>query len=122
MGLEPFDMQTRDIQFTAHNEGDFYRVHRDWTPDDNGHRRLTFVYYLHRQPRGFEGGGLRLFDTAEDSAQYFEQGYSKVLPRDNRIVIFPSYVWHEVERISCRSGLYEDGRFTLNGWLGIARE
>lgn len=122
LGLEPFEIISRDIQFTAHNDGDYYRVHRDWTPEDTGHRRLTFVYYLHRQPLGFDGGGLRMFDTSEDGGQYFDQAYSKVLPRDNRIVFFPSYVWHEVEKVTCRSGLYEDSRFTLNGWLGVADE
>lgn len=118
-GLEPFEMVSREIQFTAHNEGDFYKVHRDWTPEDTDHRRLTFVYYLHRQPRGFDGGGLRLFDTSEDGGQFFEHAYTKVQPTDNRLVFFPSYIWHEVEGVRCASGRYEDGRFTLNGWLGV---
>lgn len=120
--LEPFGIVSRDMQFTAHNEGDFYKIHRDWRPGDMGHRRLTYVYYLHRQPRGFEGGGLRLFDTTPDGSNYFDQGWSKVLPRDNRLALFPSHVWHEVEEVRCRSGLYEDSRFTLNGWLGVAPE
>ncbi|MDF3073985.1 MAG: prolyl 4-hydroxylase, alpha subunit [Alphaproteobacteria bacterium] len=120
--LEPFDIVSRDMQFTAHNEGDYYKVHRDRQPGDMGHRRLTYVYYLHRQPRGFDGGGLRLFDTTRDGSSYFDQAWSKVLPRDNRLVLFPSHVWHEVEEVRCRSGLYEDSRFTLNGWLGVTPE
>jgi SM-20-related protein len=118
--LQPFDIVSRDMQFTAHNDGDYYKVHRDWTPGETGHRRLTFVYYLHRQPRGFDGGSLRLFDMTPDGSNYFDQAWSKVLPRDNRLVLFPSPVWHEVEEVRCRSGLYEDSRFTLNGWLGVA--
>jgi Rps23 Pro-64 3,4-dihydroxylase Tpa1-like proline 4-hydroxylase len=118
--LAPFDMASRDIQFTAHNDGDYYKAHRDWAPAITGHRRLTFVYYLHRQPRGFDGGGLRLFDTTENGERYAEQAFSKVLPQDNRLVVFPSRIWHEVEKVSCRSGRYEDSRFTLNGWLGVA--
>jgi SM-20-related protein len=117
-GLEPFDMASRDIQFTAHNEGDYYKAHRDRAADTMTHRRITFVYYLHRQPRGFEGGGLRLFDSAGNG--FVEHSYSKVLPLDNRLVLFPSHIWHEVEPVSCASGLYEDSRFTLNGWLGVA--
>ncbi|MGE0154407.1 MAG: 2OG-Fe(II) oxygenase [Reyranellaceae bacterium] len=119
-GLEPFEMASRDIQFTAHNDGDYYKAHRDWAPQTTHHRRLTFVYYLHRQPRGFAGGGLRLFDTPQEGEGFFDQAYATVLPLDNRLVVFPSYVWHEVEKIVCPGRLYEDSRFTLNGWLGVA--
>jgi hypothetical protein len=119
-GLQPFDIVSRDMQFTVHNDGDFYKPHRDAREGDLGHRRLTYVYYLNREPRGFEGGGLRLFDTSRGGNRYAEQAFTKVMPQSNRLVLFPSYVWHEVEAISCRSGLYEDSRFTLNGWLGVA--
>lgn len=119
--LDPFDFASEEMQFTAHNQGDFYKAHCDWGAGGAEHRRLTFVYYLHRQPRGFIGGGLRLFDSMEAANHYGERAYTRVDPADNRLVMFPSYVWHEVEAVNCASGRYEDGRFTINGWFGVAR-
>lgn len=121
LALEPFAVESEEFQFTAHNSGDFYKAHCDWGPGGAEHRRLTFVYYLHRQPRGFAGGGLRLYDSMEAGNAFSERGYTRVDPADNRLVLFPSYVWHEVEAVSCDSGLYADGRFTVNGWFGVAR-
>jgi len=121
LALEPFVVESEEFQFTAHNSGDFYKAHCDWGPGGAEHRRLTFVYYLHRQPRGFAGGGLRLYDSMEAGNAFSERGYTRVDPADNRLVLFPSYVWHEVEAVNCASGLYADGRFTVNGWFGVAR-
>lgn len=121
LSLEPFAVESEEFQFTAHNSGDFYKPHCDWGPGGAEHRRLTFVYYLHRQPRGFAGGGLRLYDSMEEGNAFSERGYTRVDPADNRLVLFPSYVWHEVESVNCASGLYADGRFTVNGWFGVAR-
>ena len=119
--LDPFDFASEEVQFTAHNQGDFYKAHCDRGAGGAEHRRLTFVYYLHGRPRGFVGGGLRLFDSMEAANHFGERAYTRVDPADNRLVMFPSYVWHEVEAVSCTSGRYEDSRFTVNGWFGVAR-
>ncbi|WP_256098241.1 2OG-Fe(II) oxygenase, partial [Streptomyces sp. MnatMP-M17] len=48
----------------VHNDGDFYRSHQDTSAEFAPRRLLTFVYYLHRTPRPFGGGELRVFDAA----------------------------------------------------------
>lgn len=115
----PFD--TVEMQFTAHNDGDFYKSHRDQGPGGLEHRRLTFVYYFNRQPRAFSGGGLALFDSLSDGSAFAAQTYSLVEPEDNMLIFFPSSFWHEVQRVDCASGAYADSRFTLNGWIGVEK-
>ncbi|WP_423832475.1 2OG-Fe(II) oxygenase [Streptomyces manipurensis] len=45
--------------------GDYYRAHQDVGTQGFASRRLlTFVHYLHRTPRPFEGGALRVYDGA----------------------------------------------------------
>lgn len=65
--------------------------------------------------RGLAGGGLRLHQSSphgHDAAQF-----RKIDPVDNSIVFFDSRLMHEVLPVSVSSGIFEDWRFTLNGWL-----
>ncbi len=119
--LPDFDFETVEMQFTAHNDGDFYRAHRDYAEGDQAYRRLTFVYYFHRQPKRFGGGELALYDTHHDGAGFDAQAFSLVEPQDNMLIVFPARFWHEVRPVSCPGGAYADSRFTLNGWIGVAR-
>jgi len=38
-------------------------------------------------------------------------------PAQNRLVVFPSFVRHEVRKISCPSHDFADSRFSINCWL-----
>ncbi len=119
-GLETaFDMQhtpanSTQIEMVAHGDGAFYQPHTDtYTGDEytpGGRRRLTMVYYLHRRPRRFSGGRLRLFDLGGEQSIEIE-------PTHDSLVVFPSSARHEVETISCPGGVFADGRFAVNIWL-----
>ncbi|MDP2334432.1 MAG: 2OG-Fe(II) oxygenase [Reyranella sp.] len=119
-GLETaFDLQhtpanSTQIEIVAHGDGAFYRPHTDtYTGDEylpGGRRRLTMVYYLHRRPRRFTGGRLRLFDLGGDQSIEIE-------PTNDSLLAFPSSALHEVETISCPGGTFADGRFAVNIWL-----
>ncbi len=119
--MPEFSFDTVEMQFTAHNDGDFYKAHQDYGAGGLEHRRLSFVYYFHRLPRAFSGGGLALYDSIGDEGQYNPQRYSLVEPTDNTLIIFPATFWHEVQKVTCPNGAYGDGRFTLNGWIGVPR-
>jgi SM-20-related protein len=43
--------------------------------------------------------------------------FQDIAPADNMIVFFDSRLMHEVQPLKVPSGAFEDGRFTLNGWL-----
>jgi Rps23 Pro-64 3,4-dihydroxylase Tpa1-like proline 4-hydroxylase len=114
LGIEEFPVVRSEAQITASNDGDFFSAH-----SDNGHetissRRITFVYFFHREPCQFAGGELRI----HDSIRNVNAGkYHLIVPRQNRIVFFPCSVLHEIIPVECSSRTFADSRFTLNGWL-----
>jgi SM-20-related protein len=119
-GLETaFDMphtsaNSTQMEMVAHGDGAFYRPHTDTYSGDEytpgGRRRMTMVYYLHREPCAFTGGRLRLFDLGGDQSIEIE-------PTHDSLLVFPSSARHEVERISCPGDAFSDGRFAVNIWL-----
>jgi SM-20-related protein len=102
------------IEMVAHGDGAFYRPHTDTYAGDEytpgGRRRMTMVYYLHRRPRRFTGGRLRIFDLGGEQSIEIE-------PTHDSLLVFPSSARHEVETISCPDGTFADGRFAVNIWL-----
>lgn len=105
-----------ELQMTIHHQGDFYLVHRDDGKGETQTRRLSYVYYFHRQPRCFSGGDLLLYDTHVTDSEY-RLVFTRLEPLDNTIVFFPSQFFHQVTPVQCATDNYRDGRFTVNGWL-----
>ena len=113
--FNPTDIET---QLTAHNEGNYYRIHNDSGSPDTLNRLLTYVYYFYRQPKPFTGGELIIYDSKVENNFYVEaESYQTIEPRQNSIVFFLSRYMHEVLPVSCRSQVFGDSRFTINGWL-----
>jgi SM-20-related protein len=112
MGHRP--TTTTQIDLVAHGDGCFFHPHIDTATDDDyvpgKSRRLSLVYYLHRQPRRFEGGRLRLFDLVGKQTIDVE-------PEHDSLVAFPSIALHEVQPVSCPGGVFADSRFSVNIWL-----
>jgi Rps23 Pro-64 3,4-dihydroxylase Tpa1-like proline 4-hydroxylase len=115
---EPFPVARVEAQITASNDGDFFRWH-----NDNGHgeiatREITFVYFFHREPKQFQGGELRLYDSSWEDGMYRPQAtYRTVVPQQNQAILFLSSLAHEITPVECPSKAFADSRFTLNGWL-----
>jgi hypothetical protein len=98
-----------EIQLTSHNDGEYYRWHTDNGLPETASRMVTFVYYFHREPKPFSGG---------ECVIYGSDGATTVIePRNDSLLLFDASTKHEVKPVSCRSGRFEDGRFTLNGWV-----
>jgi Rps23 Pro-64 3,4-dihydroxylase Tpa1-like proline 4-hydroxylase len=118
LGMEEFRIAQVEAQVTASNDGDFFHFHNDNGSDGVASRHLTFVYFFHREPRQFEGGELRIHDARlQDGAYVSEGSYQTIAPQQNQIVFFPCELMHEITAVTCRSQLFADSRFTLNGWL-----
>ncbi|WP_191294047.1 2OG-Fe(II) oxygenase [Kitasatospora herbaricolor] len=106
----------------VHNDGDFYRAHQDTSAEFAPRRLLTFVYYLHRSPRPFVGGELRVFDAAlplhtGTAGKWDERTWRDWEPEHDSIVFFRPTAWHEVRPVGCPSRRHADSRFAVNGWL-----
>jgi Rps23 Pro-64 3,4-dihydroxylase Tpa1-like proline 4-hydroxylase len=115
-GMPVFPLAMIESQLTATGEHQFYKVHND--NGENLARALSCVYYLHREPRGFSGGVLRLYDGIEENgARRAADTFTAVEPRHNRMVVFPSEEFHEVMPVRCPSGDFADYRFAVTTWL-----
>jgi SM-20-related protein len=117
LGKRPFPVTTLEIQLTASNHAEFFRLHTDNDDDELRNRELTFVYFFHREPRRFAGGELRVFNTVyTDGVPSVAKGFQLVYPLQNQIVFFPSVYLHEILPVICPSREFADSRFTVNGW------
>jgi Rps23 Pro-64 3,4-dihydroxylase Tpa1-like proline 4-hydroxylase len=118
LGMEEFHLARTEVQITASNEGDFFRAHCDDAQERIASRRMTFVYFFHREPSQFEGGDLRLHDSRKSGDHPVGTGsYQTIVPEQNQIVFFPCSTLHEIMPVRCRSRAFADSRFTVNGWL-----
>lgn len=107
-----------EVQLTAHNDGEYFRFHNDNGSDMTASRQITYVYYFYREPKGFSGGELLIYDTRVEGERHFKTEQSqKVEPLNNSIVFFPSHYMHEVLPVRCPSQAFADSRFTVNGWV-----
>lgn len=69
-------------------------------------------------PRGFSGGGLRLFQTYPNTTERYDPAqFRDIQPADNTIVFFASRLMHEVLPVQVPSGEFANWRFAVNGRL-----
>jgi SM-20-related protein len=113
-----FPISQFDIQLTASNDGDFFKVHQDNSSEEINHREISFVYYFHSEPKAFTGGQLKLYNSQDGAVEHSQNRTAQTItPRQNTVVLFPSYLDHEVLPIRCPSRKFVNSRFTVNGWI-----
>ncbi len=121
--MELFPVRFVESQLTASNDGHYYRVHCDTGADEADFRAITCVYYFFREPRPFNGGTLRLYDSINQGDRREASGsYREIEAVSNRLVVFPSSAHHELMRIRCPSGKFGDSRFAITNWIQISPE
>ena len=118
---EAFQISHIDVQITASNDGDFFKVHQDNSfvePLDVSLRELSFVYYFNSEPKAFSGGQLRFYESEDGEVESsVETPTRTITPRQNTLVFFPSSHNHEVLPVKCPSHKFKNSRFTVNGWF-----
>lgn len=118
LGLPLFPLAQIEAQLTAYNDGNYYITHNDKDSPESASRQISYIYYLHRQPKPFSGGELRIYDCKhEDNKYVVADSFQTIEPRDNSIVFFQSGYAHEILPVRCPSQAFADSRFTLNGWV-----
>lgn len=120
LGLEAIDQYRIEMDITAHLSGGHYKPHRDSSEGHLYNRKLSYVYYFHREPKRFSGGDLHLYDKNEENEEAGSKGafsYFRIEPLHNSLVLFPSHCFHEITTVECDTDDFMDGRFTVNGWV-----
>jgi Rps23 Pro-64 3,4-dihydroxylase Tpa1-like proline 4-hydroxylase len=114
--LPSFEIGPIEVCIRAYQDGHFFKVHTDASSSgEYSSRIMNFVYYFHKLPRPYSGGELLLFDTDLEANTYAMGGFTRVVPEDNSLIIFPCNFFHSVVPIRCPSQEFEDSRFVING-------
>ena|SRR5688572_13323175 len=111
--MDKFEIDFFEVQLTSHNDGEYFKWHKDNSTPETSNRLITFVYYFHAIPKPFRGGELVIYDG--DVQHVIE-------PENDSVVIFDSGLKHEVKTIVCPGKMFKNGRFTLNGWIRSKRK
>ncbi|NJN58852.1 MAG: proline hydroxylase [Leptolyngbyaceae cyanobacterium SL_5_9] len=118
LGLPSFPVSQIEAQLTAHNDGNYYKIHNDNGSTDTATRELTYVYYFYQTPKPFTGGELLIYDSKIENGFFVgTETFKTVAPRNNSIVFFLSRCLHEVLPVHCPSQAFVESRFTINGWV-----
>jgi predicted 2-oxoglutarate/Fe(II)-dependent dioxygenase YbiX len=100
----------QEAVISRYGDGQFYDKHQDTRRDQITYRLVTILYYVNTVPQSFTGGSLLLWHGDENI---------RVEPQHNRAVVFPSFTFHQVEEVRMNNERWEDGRFSLNYWIGF---
>jgi len=116
--VQPIDVGIVEAQITASIDGSFFGVHTDADRVKVPKRYLTYVYYFNRQPKGFSGGELRVYDDVLRNNKLARgETFQTIEPLHNRLVLFWARTMHEVMPVRVVSQAFADARFTVNGWV-----
>ena len=125
LGVTPFQSTGFETELLAYGHGAFFQRHIDLYAGaarsaTGADRLLSIVYYFFREPRGFEGGVLRLH-TGAGLPQGDGERYVDISVEQDMAVAFSSWLPHEVLGVRCPTGEFRDSRFSINCWALRAR-
>ena len=112
-GMREFAPVVFELECVAHRDGGKFGTHIDTLTDrdrQDSDRVVSAVYYFCREPRRFTGGTLALYAIGDG-------GSVEIEPLHNRLVVFPSFIPHEVLPVSVPGNSFADARFSINCWL-----
>jgi hypothetical protein len=116
LNLAEASAEIGDFTITAFRDGNRFGAHIDTDERLTRVRILTCVYYFALSPRRFSGGQLRLYGFPTVAAGG-TPAFVDIVPETDTMVVFPSWLRHEVLPMRVPSGAWMDSRFSLNCWL-----
>jgi SM-20-related protein len=117
--IEPA-VEPKEFDIGAYGDGGHFGSHIDTMEGTQRVRVLSCVYYFAATPRRFTGGQLRLYGFPRRTVQGEcppTRSFVDVEPETDSLVIFPSWLRHEVLPVGVPSGAWSDRRFTINCWI-----
>lgn len=112
-------VKPREFFITAYRDGGHITEHVDTFNRLERVRILSCVYYFATTPRRFSGGELRLYGLPKGPAaeQRSTRSFVDIEPDTDTLVVFPSWICHQVMPARVPSGAWLDSRFTINCWI-----
>ena len=112
--------EPKGLEINAYGDGSQFGAHIDNINQVAKLRMLSCVYYFSGTPRRFSGGELRIHALPTLSTGESSDGspaFVDVVPEADTMVVFLSWLRHEVRPVSVPSRTFIDSRFTINCWL-----
>lgn len=119
-GVKPCPPARYEYELNAQFNGAFFERHidSDFGPAAaarTSDRVISAVYYFSRETARHTGGELELF------AFNGTEPAVSIAPKRNRLVVFPSFAWHQVAQVSARDDGLANARLSINCWIHRAR-
>lgn len=114
LGLMENAVEPREFEFASYGDGGHFNAHTDTFDRTERLRILSCVYYFAVTPPCFSGGELRLhgFPSRNGAA-----AVATIAPETDMMVMFPSWMFHEVLPVHVSSGAWMHRRFSINCWV-----
>ena len=109
--------EPREFSICAYGHCGHFVPHIDTAETTGWVRIVSCVYYFAATPRRFQGGELRLHGFPGRSAGGATPPHVDIVPDTDTLVVFPSWMSHEVRPVRVPSGVWIDRRFTVNCWI-----
>lgn len=118
LGLAPFEIAQIELKITNHVDRSFFSTHCDNAePFEKAGRAITWLLYFGREPVKYSGGDLYIFDTDPETQRYASHSFTKIIPKHNRLVAFPSHFQHAVSPMHLPGNAFADGRFAVSSHI-----
>jgi SM-20-related protein len=116
LGLIEPKVEPREFEIARYGDGCYFKIHVDTNERVENVRILSCVYYFAETPPRFSGGELRLRGFP-DPFRETAGPIADIMPEADKLVIFPSWLEHEVLPVHVPSDVWLDGRFSVNCWI-----
>jgi SM-20-related protein len=116
LGLIEPKVEPREFEFARYGDGCYFKTHVDTIERVENVRILSCVYYFSAMPPRYSGGELRLRGFP-DPFRETAGPIIDIAPEPDKLVIFPSWLEHEVLPVLVPSDVWLDGRFSVNCWI-----
>jgi len=116
LGLIEPKVEPREFEYARYGDGCYFKTHVDTVERVENVRILSCVYYFSAMPPRYSGGQLRLRGFP-DPLRETAGPIVDITPETDKLVIFPSWLEHEVLSVHVPSDVWLDGRFSVNCWI-----
>jgi Rps23 Pro-64 3,4-dihydroxylase Tpa1-like proline 4-hydroxylase len=107
--IKNFAKGTVEINCVIYGNNSYFKRHQDTFTSVRKKRRISWVYYFHKEPKPFSGGELIFYTGNEEVA--------RVTPQAGMLIVFDSSMYHEVLAVHVKSDDFANGRFTITGFI-----
>jgi predicted 2-oxoglutarate/Fe(II)-dependent dioxygenase YbiX len=107
--IKNFAKSTVESNCVIYGNDCYFKRHQDTITFARKKRRISWVYYFHKEPKQFSGGELIFYKGKEEVA--------RVAPQAGMLIVFDSSMYHEVLTVHVKSNDFTNGRFTITGFI-----